>query len=158
MTIPSSDWTFQTSAIVVTDVNAISSMTSSLCTNTNVVCSNYGGDSYKIRVDDKTGTAFPSNTTISFTFPSTVYASTKNWAASYTLLSFNTYTKTNFSIDSSMNSTSNTASFTLSCPNTTTSHCKTCNSSGFCLSCYQTGDGLDTTWNFGGYTMRQSTG
>lgn len=151
--IPSSDWTFQTTAVVVSNLATIGTMTGSLCTNSNVFCSNYNGDSYKIRVDDKTGTAFPSVTNISFTLASTAYVSTKNWADTYSLLTFNTYTKANFSIDSSTNSTSNTASFTLACPNTSSLHCKTCSSAGLCLSCYRLGDGVDTTWNFGGYNM-----
>jgi hypothetical protein len=157
--IPDSDWNFQpTTPVIVTDVNTISTMTNSLCSNNNVFCSNFNGDSYIIRVDDRNGTAFPTNTNISFTFPSTVYASTKSWADSYTLLTFNTFTKTNFLIDSSVNSTSNTAAFSLACPNTSTSHCRTCNNTGFCLSCYQPGEGLESGWNYEGYNIRQSTG
>lgn len=129
VSIPSSDW------------NNIATMAGSLCTNSNVFCSNYNSDSYKIRIDDKTGTAFPAVSNITVTFGSNVYVSTKNWADTYSLLTFNTYTKTNASIDSSTNSTSNSAAFTLACPNTSTFHCKTCDSSGFCQSCYQQGDG-----------------
>lgn len=158
VTIPTSDWTFKGTQVVVTNVASISSMTGSLCSDSNLFCSNYNSDSNKIRIDDKTGTAFPSASTISFTFPSSVYVSTKSWAASYSTLTFNTYTKTNYSIDSSINSTSNTAAFALACPNTTSFHCKTCDSAGLCLSCYQTGDGVDTTWNFQAYFFRQSTG
>jgi hypothetical protein len=87
-----------------------------------------------------------------------VYVSTKNWATTYTLLTFNTYTRTNSSIDSSTNSTTNTASFALACPNTASFRCKTCNFAGACLSCYQAGDGVDTSWTFQGYFFRQSTG
>ena len=158
VSIPISDWTFKTTPVVVTNVSNISSMTGSLCSDTNIFCSNFNNDTNKIRVDDKTGTAFPSTTNISFTFPSSVYVSTKNWASNYTLLTFNTYTKTNSSIDSSVNSTSNTAAFALACPNTTGFHCKTCSSVGACLSCYQTGDGVDTNWTYQGYFFRQSTG
>jgi len=148
VSIPTSDWTFKGTQVVVTNVASISSMTNSLCTDSNLFCSNYNNDSNKIRIDDKTGTAFPSNSNISFTFPSSVYVSTKSWATTYSTLTFNTYTKTNYSIDSSINSTSNTAAFSLACPNTASFHCKTCDSGGLCLSCYQTGDGVDTTWNF----------
>lgn len=158
VSIPSSDWTFRATQVVVTNVSNISSMTDSLCSDSNIFCSNYNSDSNKIRIDDKTGTAFPSNTNISLTFPSTVWVSTKNWATSYTMLTFNTYTKSNYSIDSSANSTSNTAAFALACPNTATFHCKTCDTAGLCQSCYQIGDGVDTTWNFQAYYFRQSTG
>ena len=158
VSIPISDWTFKTTTVVVNNISNIASMGGSLCSDTNIFCSNYNNDTNKIRIDDKTGTAFPGSTNISFTFPSTVYVSTKYWATNYTLLTFNTYTKTNSSIDSSTNSTTNTASFVLACPNTASFHCKTCSSGGACLSCYQTGDGVDTNWTFQGYFFRQSTG
>ena len=159
VSIPRSDWIFKTTAVVVTDVNAISTMNGSLCSSSNVFCSNHNNDSNLIRVDDKNGTAFPANTNISFTFPSTIFASTKYWEDSYSNLSFNTYSKAHYSIDSSsVNSTSNKAAFTLACPNTNTSHCKTCNSTGFCLSCYQPGEGLEPGWNYAGFNIRQSTG
>ena len=158
ISVPSADWTFKTAPILLTNLSAIGSMSGSLCTDSNVFCSNYNNDSYKIRVDDKTGTAFPSISTISFTLGTSVYASSKTWSSAYANLAFITYTKNNFTIDSSANSTTNTAAFRLACPNTTSFHCKTCNSLGFCLSCYQLGDGLDTTVDYGGYKLRQSTG
>ncbi len=156
--IPISDWTFNSTPVVVTNISNIASMSGSLCSNTNLFCSNFNNDTNKIRIDDRTGTAFPGSVNISFTFPSTVYVSTKNWATTYTLLTFNTYTRTNSSIDSSTNSTTNTASFALVCPNTASFRCKTCNFAGTCLSCYQAGDGVDTSWTFQGYFFRQSTG
>ena len=153
-----SEWTNTQSSLVSVNVSQISTQTGSLCTDSTVFCSNYLGDSHKIRVDDRTGTAFPSVSSISFTLASSVFASPKTWLTTYSTFSFSTFSNLSFAIDSSSSSTNNTASFYLACPNSTTFHCKTCNSSGFCSACYQTGDGVDATFNFGGFIVRQSTG
>lgn len=158
VTVPS-EWTnIQSSYVVVTNTSTIGTMTGSLCSGNTVFCSNYLGDPSKIRVDDRTGTAFPGVTNISFTITSSVFVSPKDWASSYSTFSFVTYTNNSFRIDASNTSTVNSAQFTLACPNSTSFHCKTCNSTGFCTACYQLGDGYDTTWNYGGYFVRQSTG
>ena len=157
VTVPS-EWTNIQSSMVVVNVSQISTQTGSLCTDSTVFCSNYLSDSHKIRIDDKTGSAFPSVSNLSFTLASTTFASPKNWLATYSTFSFATYTNLSFGIDASSSSTANTAYFYLACPNSTTFHCKTCNSSGFCSACYQTGDGYDATFNFGGFVVRQSTG
>ena len=144
--------------VVVTNASNLGSMTGSLCTGTTIFCSNYLSDPNKIRVDDLTTTAFSAITNISITTASTVFSSPKAFASSYSFFSFETFTSTSALIDTSQATTTNTAAFSLACPTPTTFHCKTCNSTGQCTACYQVGDGVDTTWNFGGFFVRQSTG
>ena len=157
VTVPA-EWTNTQSSLVTVNVSGIATQTGSLCTDSTVFCSNHLSDSHKIRIDDKTGSAFPSVTNLSFTIASTTFASPKTWLSSYSTFSFSTFSNTSAAIDASTASTANTAAFSLACPNSTTFHCKTCNSSGFCSACYQTGDGVDATFNFGGFAVRQSTG
>lgn len=157
VTVPSTWTNIQSSFITVTDPTTIGSMTGSLCSGSSVFCSNYQGDSHILRIDDKTGTSF-SSTALTVTISNTVYVSPKDWASSYSLFSVQSWTRAGYGIDASNSSTANTAQFSLACPNSTAFHCRTCNSTGWCLTCYQTGEGYDNTWNYGGYSVRQSTG
>ena len=130
VTVPT-EWTnTQTSTVLVTSTTNLSAMTGSLCTGGTVFCSNYLSDRSKIRVDDLTTTAFPSVTNISVTVASTVFSSPQAFAATYTDFSFETFSSTSALIDTSQATTTNTAAFSLACPNPTTFHCKTCNSTG----------------------------
>jgi hypothetical protein len=158
VTVPATWTNIQSSMVTVTNVSNIGSMTGSLCSDLTVFCSNYLSDPNKIRIDDKTGTAFPSVTNISFTITNSAFASPKDWLTTYASLGFATYSNSSNAIDASTNATNNTAAFSLACPNSTSFHCKTCNSTGTCTACYQTGDGYDPSWNFGGFVVRQSTG
>ena len=87
MTVPS-EWTnTQPSTVTVTNASNLPS-TGSLCTQSTVFCSNYLSDPNKIRIDDKTSTAFTNVANLSFTIASTTFSSPKTFQSTYSDFSF----------------------------------------------------------------------
>lgn len=159
ITVPSQYNYVAASTVTVTNTSDLTTMTGSLCSNSNLFCSNNNSNGYLIRVVEKvSGNVFNNISSLSVTINNGSYQSPTLWA-NYNSESFivNTYTSTGQPIDAVQSGTTTNATFYLTCSNTA-NYCATCHSNGTCLSCYALGTGYDTNFTYGGYYYITSTG
>lgn len=158
VTIPS-QYGFIGSPVTVTNTSNLSTMTGSLCTETTIFCSNNNTSGYLLRVAERvSGTVFTNITSFSFTISNGSYRSPQLWT-DFNSEKFlvNTYSRTGQPIDAVQSGTTTNATFYLACSNTA-NRCGTCFANGSCASCYALGTGYDTTFTYGGFYFRTSTG
>jgi len=100
---------------------------------------------------------FNNISSFSVTIKNGTYRSPQLWSNfNANIFLVNTYSSLGQPVDAVQSGTTANATFYLACPSTTL-HCKTCIATT-CQSCYQLGDGYDTSFAYGAYYYKASTG
>lgn len=159
ITVPSQYSYVATSTVTVSNTTDLTTFPGSLCSDSNLFCSNNNSNGYLIRVVEKvSGNVFNNISSLSVTINNGSYQSPLLWT-NYNSESFiiNTYSSTGQPIDAVQSGTTTNATFYLTCSNTA-NFCATCHSNGTCKSCYALGTGSNTNFTYGGYYFLTSTG